>query len=353
MSLYSLLCGRTIKQDRRNNKKIRPAVTYERRDYIYPVKKDIKKRFLLLWIGLSGVLPLAAQYDASFSNYWALPAYYNPAASGLSGQLDVRAACGMQMMGFENAPSVMFAGVDLPLFFFGPKHGAGAGFLNDEIGLFSHKKFYIQYAFHQKLWGGRISGGLRAGFLSETFDGTKADLEESSDPAIPTSSVTGSGFDLDFGIRYTHKAWFAGFSMMHCTSPTVELGDEKVNELSIAPVFYLTGGYNIKLKSPFYTIHTNAMVRTDGVAWRGDVTARLAYNGNKYHLYGGVSYSPLNSVAFLVGCDFHGVNIGYSYELYTAGIGAASGSHELILSYQTDLDLFKKGKNKHKSVRIL
>ncbi|MCM1108958.1 MAG: PorP/SprF family type IX secretion system membrane protein [Clostridium sp.] len=313
----------------------------------------MKKRVLLWLTMLSGVIPVAAQYDASFANYWALPAYFNPAASGLSGQLEVRAAYSMQMMGFENAPSVMFAGVDLPLFFFGPKHGAGVGFLNDGLGLFSHKKFYLQYAFHQPLWGGRISGGLRAGFLSETFDGTKADPEESNDPAIPTSSVSGSGFDVDFGLRYTRKSWYVGFSMMHCTSPTVKLGDDKLNELSIAPVFYLTGGYNIKTKSPFYTIHTNAMLRTDGVAWRGDVTGRVAYNGSKYHLYGGLSYSPLNSVSFLAGCDFHGINIGYAYEMYTAGIGAASGSHELVISYQTDLNLFKKGKNKHKSVRIL
>ena len=58
-------------------------------------------------------------------------------------------------------------------------------------------------------------------------------------------------------------------------------------------------------------------------------------------------------LAVLLGLDLHGINLGYSYEMYTRGIGALHGTHELVLGYQTDLDLFKKGKNLHKSVRIL
>lgn len=37
----------------------------------------------------------------------------------------------MQMTGFENAPAVMYAYVDLPLFFISARHGAGVGFTND------------------------------------------------------------------------------------------------------------------------------------------------------------------------------------------------------------------------------
>ena len=58
-------------------------------------------------------------------------------------------------------------------------------------------------------------------------------------------------------------------------------------------------------------------------------------------------------MAILLGTTFHGIQIGYSYEMYTGGIGALYGTHELVLGYQTDLNLFKKGKNMHKSVRIV
>ena len=309
-------------------------------------------------IGLILILSLLprwakAQYDPSFVNYWAMTPFYNPAATGQSPMLNFQGAYSMQMTGFENAPAVMFAYVDLPLFFISARHGAGVGFTNDQIGLFKHQKFFLQYAYHQPLWGGKLSGGIHLSMLSETFDGGELDLGESGDPAFPTAEANGAGFDMNFGIQYARKSWYAGFAMMHCTSPTVTLGEEKVNEFKVSPSYYLTGGYNIRLKSPLYTIHTTAMLRSDAVGFRADMTGRIAYHGSKHELYGGVSYSPMNSVSFLFGGDFHGINLGYAYEMYTAGIGALNGSHEIIIGYKTELNLFKKGKNKHKSVRIL
>ncbi len=94
-------------------------------------------------------------------------------------------------------------------------------------------------------------------------------------------------------------------------------------------------------------------MRTDGVNYRGDITARLVYHHDSKHMYLGVGYSPTNSVTAMIGGSFHGIQVGYSYEFYTSGISLGNGSHELFVNYQTDINLVKKGKNKHKSVRIL
>lgn len=72
--------------------------------------------------------------------------WYNPAAAGVYGQLDVHAAYSQQMAGFSGAPATMALTADLPLWFFGPSHGAGLGFMNDKAGLFTTKKIYLQYA---------------------------------------------------------------------------------------------------------------------------------------------------------------------------------------------------------------
>ena len=95
------------------------------------------------------------------------------------------------------------------------------------------------------------------------------------------------------------------------------------------------------------------LIRYDGVAYRGDVTCRLKYTHDNKVMYAGVGYSPNTSVIFMVGGMFHGVNLGYNYQMYTSGVGLIHGSHELVVGYQTDLDLFKKGRNKHQSVRWL
>lgn len=315
----------------------------------------IDKKTILITCAILGFFSprLKAQYDPSFVNYWAMQAFYNPATTGIDSKLNFQGAYSMQLTGFENAPQVMLAHIDMPLFFIGDRHGVGLGFMNDQIGLFKHQKFYLQYAYHQPLWGGRLSAGVHLAMLSETFDGSALDLGETGDPAFPTAEATGAGFDMGLGINFKHKQWFAGLSMTHLTSPTVSLGDEKINEINISPAYYFMGGYNINLKNSLYKVHTFTMLRSDFSGFRSDLTGILAYEKDTHQLYGGLSYSPTISVSLLFGGNFHGVNLGYAYEVFTSAIGAVHGNHEIIIGYKTDLNMFKRGKNKHKSVRLL
>lgn len=292
-----------------------------------------------------------AQYDPSFSHYWAVEPSYNPAAAGKDPKLNFAAGYNMTMVGFEHNPRTIYFGGDMPFYAIGAYHAVGIQLLNDELGLFSHKKVSGQYAYKHRLLGGTISAGLQVGFLSENFDGSGVELEDSSDPAFSKSEATGTAFDLGAGLYYTHRNWYVGASVQHITAPTVELGE--TNELEVSRTYYFTGGYNIKLRNPFFTLNTSVFGRTDGVAYRGDVTARLKYTHENRIMYAGLTYSPTNSVTLLLGGTFKGIMIGYSYEAYTSAINIGNGSHELVVGYQTDINLYKKGRNRHQSVRIL
>lgn len=325
---------------------------------LYTINREIlrynivfKRLYIILSLTVLFAAGARAQYDASFSHYWDLEPYFNPAAVGKQPKLNVVGAYAISMAGFENNPRTMYVGADMPFYLIGAYHGAGVSLLNDQIGLFTHQRIALQYAYKHKLFGGTISVGVQFGFVNEQFDGSKVDLGEAGDPAFATSDVNGNSMDLAAGLYYTHGRWYAGISAQHLTSPLVELGE--TNELQIDPTFYLTGGYNIKLRSPFVTIPTSVLVRTDGKAYRADVTARVVYTNDKKLMYAGVSYSPTNSVTAVIGGMFHGINLSYSYEMYTSALSIGNGSHELTVGYQTNLNLFKKGKNKHKSVRIL
>ena len=275
-----------------------------------------------------------AQYDVSFSHYWAMEPSFNPAAVGKESKLNVVGAYAMQLAGFENNPKTMYAAADMPFYALGSYHGVGIQFMNDAIGLFTHKRFALQYAYQPRLWGGKLSVGLLAAMLSETFDGSKLDVITTGDKALPTSSVNGSALDLGVGVYYSHRNWYAGVSAQHLNAPVVELGEK--NEIAVSTTYYLTGGYNIRLKNPFLTIHTSVLGRTDGVAYRADVSGRLMYTHEKRVMYAGLSYSPTNSITVQIGGDLHGIHLGYSYEIYTSAISIGNGSHELYVSYQTE-----------------
>ena len=245
----------------------------------------------------------------------------------------------------------MYVAADMPFYALKTYHGVGLQFINDNIGLFSHKRFGLQYAYQPQLWGGKLSLGIQLSMISENFDGSKVELIDSSDPAFATSSINGSCFDISAGVYYKQRDWYVGISALHLNSPTVDLGEK--NELNISSSYYLTGGYNIRLNNPFLSIQTSVLGRTDGVAYRADVSGRLLYTHEKRVMYAGLSYSPTNSVTVQIGGNIRGIRVGYSYEIYTSAMSLGNGSHELFVGYQTELNLYKKGRNLHKSVRFL
>ena len=311
----------------------------------------LRRNLLILALLMAAFAQVKAQYEPSFSHYWAMETSFNPAAVGKQDKINVDVAYNMSLLGFENNPKTMYASADLPFYFLGAYHGVGAKFVNDQIGLFAHNSIAIMYAVRLKMLGGSLSIGVQPTLIGEKFDGSKVVTEEPNDPAFSTSALTGSGFDLGAGLYYQHRYWYVGASVMHALAPKVELGEN--NELSISRTYYFTAGGNIRLRNPFLSIQPSVLGRTDGVVYRADVTARLTYQHEKRRLYLGVGYSPTNSVTVYIGGNFHGINLGYSYEAYTNGLKLGNGSHELKVGYQTDLNLFKKGRNRHQAVRIL
>lgn len=293
-----------------------------------------------------------AQWDVQFSDYTALKSFYNPAVSGTEGKLNVNAAYSMQMLGYDNAPATMYVGGDLPIYFLTPRHGGGISLMSDQIGMFNTMKISVNYAYNLKLGKkGRLAVGIQAGLLRETVDPTDIKLEDQNDPAFPSSKVDGQHIDAALGVYYYHPKFWAGLSSLHLLAPTLVMSERY--EVSVPRSYYFMAGCNIRLKNTFITLQPSCMLQTDLQSWREDVQCKLAYEYEEKKMYFGLGYSPNVSTTFMVGGVFHGISLGYSYQLYTSGINMINGTHELVLSYQTDLDLFKKGRNLHKSVRWL
>ena len=327
------------------------TLIYNKAIVLNVIDNMLRRKLWILTLLLATSLRGLAQYDPSFSHYWAMESAYNPAAVGKQNKLNVVGAYNMSLVGFEHNPKTMFLSADLPFQFLGMVHGLGAQLVNDDIGVFSHKKFSVMYAPKVKLLGGVLSVGVQPTMLSENLKGSQLEYNDAGDLALPTSDVTGTAFDLNAGLYYQRGWWYAGASMQHIIAPRVEIGE--TNELDIDPSYYFTAGCNIQLKNPFLTIQPSVLGRTDGVGYRADITTRLTYNYEQRLMYVGVGYSPSNSITAYVGGKFHGVMLGYSYEYNTTVKSLGNGGHELFVGYQTDINFTKKGRNRHQSVRLL
>ena len=312
----------------------------------------LKRLNILIFLLVVAAEAAMAQYDVEFSHYFDMEPYYNAAAVGKHDKLNIVGAYSMQFAGFEHNPRTMFISADAPFIFLNSYHGAGVQILNDKLGFFTHQRIAVQYALKRPLFGGTLSVGVQGGLILEGYDGSDVVFpDKDDDQAFSKSDINGNTFDLGAGIYYSYGRWYVGASVQHITAPLVELGE--LNQLQIDRTYYLTGGYNIRLRNPFFTIHPTVLGRTDGTAYRVDMTARVKYTHDRKMLYAGVGYSPTNSVTAMVGGNFHGICLGYSYEMFTSGTGMGNGCHELFVGYQMDLNFVKKGRNRHQSVRIL
>lgn len=314
------------------------------------------RRILLLMVVLcctcAGIV--RAQYDARLSQYFMAKPYYNPAVAGATEDLNILALARLEWVGMSGAPMSFFVTSDMPLNIGKTQHGIGLAVYTESIGLFMNTHVGAQYAYKYKLFGGVISGGLQIGLVNQSFDGSKVEMVESefhqeTDAAIPTEQVSGMGLDLNFGIYYNHKRFYAGFGMTHLTQPELQLDENAYTYIGRS--FNLMGGYNIQLRNPLIELQPSVFLLTDMQSFHADITARLEYNKM---FNGGISYRVNESVGVMFGVKIGRFQAGYAYDFPITALGrASSGSHELCLRYAMKLNKTKTGKNRHKSVRIL
>ena len=93
------------------------------------------------------------------------------------------------------------------------------------------------------------------------------------------------------------------------------------------------------------------LVKSDFDTTRAEITGRVRY---KKFITAGVGYRYDDAVVAMIGAEYKGFFIGYSYDYPTSAISkASSGSHEIFAGYSLKLNMSEKNKNKHKSIRIM
>lgn len=326
----------------------------------------MRRHVLYITLIILCILPIKiqAQADMQLTQYWAVPSYYNAGAAGQGDKLNFMLGTRQQWLGIEGAPSSFWGRVDMPLRFLGGHHGIGVTFSSTGEGLFSNMIFGAQYAYKLKIKKSFLCFGVQLGMVDQKFDGTKVEIPSSDhhtpageDEDIPTTEVSGMAFDAAFGIYYVHPYFQVGLSATHLTEPTIRYddssgtGSENGFEFFVPRQFYFMASGNIPLRNPLYEVQPSLMVSTDLNVFTAEATVRLRYN--KF-FWGGLGYRWNDAVSIMLGAEFKGIVIGYSYDLpVTAVLKASSGSHEVFVGYSMKLDLSDKNKTKHKSIRIL
>jgi type IX secretion system PorP/SprF family membrane protein len=320
----------------------------------------MKRVVIIISVLLFTRLSLFAQLDGQVSQYMLNAPGFNPAAIGRGGMLEVTGQHRLQWIGMPNGGTTTWFNLHTPLKLGDDKHRIGLRFGNDRVGLFTNQGMHLQYAYRMKVGEGNLQLGVQPGFLSVGFSGDSVRMpanpsseyhDKGTDPAIPNTALQGFGLDLGAGAWYTRGSMYAGISWSHLNAPVITWSDEQ--DFTPASTVYLTGGFEKTLRNPQYVLKPSLLIQTDFTAWLAEVSV-LGFYDDQY--WGGISYRIGNAVVLMAGLTIaNGLAIGYSFDIPASPIIRGTwGSHEVLLSYQLNINTGGGGKRKaYKNIRIL
>jgi type IX secretion system PorP/SprF family membrane protein len=313
---------------------------------------------MTLWVVVA--IAAWAQSDAAFSHAWMSRSYYNPAAAGEENAIHLTVGSRMQWVDFKHAPMTFYITVDMPYKLLEQRWGVGVKAEFERIGLYTNTRIGAQIAWKKRFGRKTLSVGIQPGIFSQTFRGKDVVMPEDethqgNDEAIPTQDVSGTAFDANVGVYFSAPHYWAGFSMTHVTSPSINLKISRETldyyEFNVRRTYYFMGGGNIPFNNTLFEIQPSAMFVTDTKAWTAQVAAVMRYNRM---LNIGAGYRWKDAVTAFIGVNLKDAYIGYAYDYPVSAISKATfGSHEVFVTYNVKLDNREKNKNKQKSVRLM
>lgn len=307
---------------------------------------------------------MQAQWEASFSRFWTAKSYYNPSFAGETENIRVVGLYRHQWTGLENAPKQVYLSGDMPIMFFGKKHGIGVTTYANSMSDQRNSIFAAQYAFKQKLGKGVFSIGVQAGLHEMNFDEASIhlinDTTANGKKQIKAAPTEKKAFNLNAGISWTSKRFFIGIGAMNLNTPSYyavgnSIGTSSLNTdstRSIIPTSYnLIAGGNIPLFHPLFEVQPMLFGSIGSARTCFSTALQLMYN-KKYSL--GAAWRGKEGYSFFAGVVIQDIEFGYAYDLHKSGIGAESGgSHEISVRYSFPVQLFGRESHPRKSIRLL
>lgn len=295
----------------------------------------VKRFFIISLLLLVGVITYG-QNSPQFTQYLFNQFYFNPAATGQSGNLQVQSFIRSQYTGYTpdlgNGGQIMssYFSVDSPV----PQllGGAGVYFSNQNISQAQNvSELALNYSLNRRFNSNIIAYGVGVGFRNLTLRGDDFIQRDPDDPLIPDAKMTAMSPVLNLGAYLINPSYQIGVSVKNVLESSYNIGGTdglfKENRN-----YYLTGNYNLPIS---YTLDIIPMflIRTDLKTTDIELGGIINYN-ERYWL--GANYRLQDAVAVMAGINLlkDKLKVGYAVDLVTEGVKAKSNtSHELFVKY--------------------
>jgi len=233
----------------------------------------------------------------------------------------------------NGAPNSAVLNVEANLSRFFPG-GIGISFYHDAIGFARQNNVLLNYSYPLSLGNaGTLGIGIGVGIMNYGMKPDWVPPTSNPDPSLPTD-WSAVNLDLNFGLYFKGKNYYAGFSSTHLSESLMEGPNNLAENFQSARHYYLMGGKSFP-DIAGGDIDVQTLLRTDMVKFSADINARYIYDLSGNDLWGGLSYRTSDAISFMVGYSpMKELSVGYSYDLTINKLASISrGSHELFVKY--------------------
>jgi type IX secretion system PorP/SprF family membrane protein len=294
------------------------------------------KSFLITCaIFLAVILNVSGQQDVSFSQYMFDKMLVNPAYAGSSkwvvGSLKNRT----MISKIKGVPLTNIFTFQAPIQT--KSIGLGLKIIQDKIAITNTLAIDGVFSYHIGFGRGKLSFGIEAGGIRNSYDYDQLIRVEGDDPAIPTGKQAYFIPDVSTGVYYQNDKFYLGGTAYHLFNRKKNVLSYTQSEINIVSKNYCAlGGLFLEIKKDIIIEPGFLIKYVSGAPVQLDLNTSLVFVDKMAF---GVSYRTGDAIIGMFKFDItKNLKISYSYDYVLSRLSSFSmGNHELSISYGIEL----------------
>ena len=305
---------------------------------LLPPFNSVGVGFILLFfasffrIGTDG--DIVAQQIPFSSQYYTDQFVINPAATGITENINAFLTHRSQWTGLKGAPQTSYFTLDGPA----PTKNVGLGLkvYSDVTDMISRAGAFANYSYKLKIKEDHdLYFGLALGILDTKIDFSKAVISDTDDPLLFQTQQNKTIFSADFGVLYMWKKLTVGFAVPQILGNQVKYafpnGENSYYNLSRHYQGSVKYVFDVK-KEKGITAYPLLMIRAvKGAPFQFDINGVVDW---KKMGWAALTYHSSYALALSAGVRYHNFSIGYAFDIGVSKIRSYTGSsNEFLLGY--------------------
>lgn len=291
--------------------------------------------FALVLLSLIAV----AQQDPLYTHYMYNKMAINPAYAGSHEMLSVELLTRFQWVGINGGPRTTSLTAHTSLR--NPHIGLGLYSYFDKLGPTVDYGLMGNFTYRVIFDHSKLCFGVNVGFKYYNINWSLLEAKDQGDIELINQVQNKAVPDVDFGIYYYSRNFYAGLSAKHLLQNQMSVSsspvpDSKSSFSRLKRHFYGITGGAIPVSENFVIMPSLLLKYVEGAPFQADINASFLI---REVLTLGVSFRTNAAVAFLAEVNItRNLSVGYSYDMWFNALqGYNSGSHEVRIGYSIDL----------------